>query len=242
MILFMRKIRRKLVADNKFTKYLIYVIGEIVLIVIGILIALSIDNWNSDKITRAEETAILKEMKKNLRSDLHDIRENIQLNTMSLRANERVLENLSNPESYHDSLNFYYANLTLTTILDVNNSSYENLKSFGFHIIENDSLRIKITELYAVSYVFLKKMEDVIYSIQSEKVIPLVISNIVTDKLYVSARPVDKEALAGNHEFRESIKLSREWFRFMVGLYETIAREIVSLMEQIEAEIEDRDS
>ncbi|NOX86533.1 MAG: hypothetical protein GXO86_11330 [Chlorobi bacterium] len=236
MILFMRKIRRRLLADSKITKYLIYMIGEIVLIVVGILIALNIENWNNEKITRSTEIAILKEMKKNLKADLLDIRENIKLNKKSLQANELVLKSLSNPSSYIDSLNFYYAHLFLTTILDVNNSSYENLKSFGFQIIENDNLRIKITELYAISYVFLGKMENVIYSIQSDKIIPLVISNITTDTLYVSARPVDPEALAMNHEFKESIKLNREWFRFMVGLYKNTEQEIVELMGQIDNE------
>lgn len=46
MIKFFRKIRQKLLSENKFSKYLIYAIGEIVLVVIGILIALSINNWN----------------------------------------------------------------------------------------------------------------------------------------------------------------------------------------------------
>ena len=240
MILFMRKIRQRLLADSKFTKYLIYIIGEIILIVVGILIALSIDNWNSEQISHETEFAILKEMKKNLHSDLLDIQVNIKLNKTSLQANERVLESLSNPESDNDSLNFYYAHLNLTSMLDINNSSYENLKSFGFQIIENDSLRIKITDLYTTSYVFLGKMENVIYSIQSDKIIPLVISNIVTDTLYVSARPVDHEALAINHDFKESIKLSREWFFFMVGLYENTGGEIEALIRQIDNETESR--
>lgn len=242
MILFMRKIRQRLLADSKFTKYLIYIVGEITLIVIGILIALSIDNWNNEQISRETEFAILHEMKKNLHSDLLDVRVNIKLNNISLQANERILKGLSNPESDIDSLSFYYAHLTLTTMLDINNSSYENLKSFGFQIIENDSLRIKITDLYTTSYIFLGKMENVIYSIQSDKIIPLVISNIITDTLYVSARPVDREALAMNHEFKESIKLSREWFRFMVGLYENTGEEIVALINQIENEIENRNN
>jgi len=46
MIKFFRKIRQKTLTENKFSKYLIYAIGEIVLVVIGILIALSINNWN----------------------------------------------------------------------------------------------------------------------------------------------------------------------------------------------------
>ena len=49
MIKFFRKIRQQLVSENKFSKYLIYAIGEIVLVVIGILIALSINNWNESR-------------------------------------------------------------------------------------------------------------------------------------------------------------------------------------------------
>jgi hypothetical protein len=241
MILFIRKIRQRLLAESKFSKYLIYVIGEIILIVIGILIALSIDNWNSGLISHETELAILKEMRKNLRADLVDVRENIELNKTSLRANQLVLESLSKPGIYHDSLRFYYAHLSLTTMLDINNSSYENLKSIGFQIIENDSLRIQITELYAISYIFVSKMENVIYSIQFDKIIPLVLRHIVTDTLYVSARPVDSEKLSVNHEFKESLKLSREWFSFMVGLYKTTEQEIIALMTQIEKELKRRE-
>ena len=46
MIKFFRKIRQRLLTENKFSKYLIYAIGEIILVVIGILIALWINNWN----------------------------------------------------------------------------------------------------------------------------------------------------------------------------------------------------
>ena len=49
MIKFFRKIRQNLPIENKTRKYLKYAIGEIVLVVIGILIALSINNWNEDR-------------------------------------------------------------------------------------------------------------------------------------------------------------------------------------------------
>ena len=49
MIPFFRKTRKKLADDNKFLKYWRYAIGEIVLVVVGILIALSINNWNEQK-------------------------------------------------------------------------------------------------------------------------------------------------------------------------------------------------
>jgi len=53
MIKFFRKIRQNLLSENKFSKYLIYAIGEIILVVIGILIALQINNWNEDRKTES---------------------------------------------------------------------------------------------------------------------------------------------------------------------------------------------
>ena len=49
MIKFFRKIRQNMIKENKASKYLLYAIGEIVLVVKGILIALQINNWNEDK-------------------------------------------------------------------------------------------------------------------------------------------------------------------------------------------------
>ncbi len=49
MIQFFRKIRQKLLSENKFSKYLLYAIGEVILVVIGILIALQINNWNENR-------------------------------------------------------------------------------------------------------------------------------------------------------------------------------------------------
>ena len=55
MIKFFRSIRQRLVVENRFSKYLLYAIGEIVLVVIGILIALQINNWNQQRIEDSKE-------------------------------------------------------------------------------------------------------------------------------------------------------------------------------------------
>ena len=62
MIKFFRKIRQKLLTENKFSKYLIYAIGEIILVVIGILIALQINNWNEEKQNQNLETHFIVEI------------------------------------------------------------------------------------------------------------------------------------------------------------------------------------
>ena len=59
MIKFFRKIRQRLLTENKSSKYILYAIGEIVLVVIGILIALQINNWNTYQNDRIKEEKLL---------------------------------------------------------------------------------------------------------------------------------------------------------------------------------------
>ena len=60
MIKFFRKIRQKLLTENKFSKYFLYTIGEIVLVVIGILIALWISTWNNQRTANYQTINLLK--------------------------------------------------------------------------------------------------------------------------------------------------------------------------------------
>lgn len=62
MIKFFRKIRQRLISENKFSKYLIYAIGEIILVVIGILIALQVNNWNEERKAHNEAKKITQEL------------------------------------------------------------------------------------------------------------------------------------------------------------------------------------
>ena len=75
MIKFFRKIRQKLLSENKFSKYLIYAIGEIVLVVIGILIALQINNWNEERKANLREHSLYQ----NIITDLDN--EDVRLNS-----------------------------------------------------------------------------------------------------------------------------------------------------------------
>ena len=86
MIKFFRKIRQQLLTENKFSKYLIYAIGEIVLVVIGILIALQINTWNEEGKLEKERITILE----NLRDDLTNDIENYQYSILRLEDRQIV--------------------------------------------------------------------------------------------------------------------------------------------------------
>ena len=83
MIKFFRRIRQQLLSENKFSKYLLYAIGEVVLVVIGILIALQINNWNEERVKKI----VLKEHLKNMAGAMNHVNEGDNL-TLLKNINE----------------------------------------------------------------------------------------------------------------------------------------------------------
>ena len=75
MIKFFRKIRQRLLTENQFSKYLIYAVGEIVLVVLGILIALQINNWNEVEKDKRKAITTLEAIRSDLAQDLEEIKD-----------------------------------------------------------------------------------------------------------------------------------------------------------------------
>lgn len=75
MLKFFRIIKQRLLAENKFSKYLLYAIGEIILVVIGILIALQVNNWNQSKILSKQEVVLIENLKTEFEVNLANLEE-----------------------------------------------------------------------------------------------------------------------------------------------------------------------
>ncbi len=119
-----------------------------------------------------------------------------------------------------------------------NTSAYDNLKSMGFHIIINNSLRINITNLYTNRYDHIDMLDsNYINNFYSIKLEPQLISNLNVDEAWVSAKPINKSELVLNHEFKETVKVNITWCRFLIDRYFEIETEIEALINQIESEI-----
>jgi hypothetical protein len=96
MIKFFRKIRHKLLTENKFSKYILYAIGEIVLVVIGILIALQINNWNESRKELKNEQKILMNLNEEFKKNLVELDASIISIDKSLKGMDTVLNVMSN--------------------------------------------------------------------------------------------------------------------------------------------------
>ena len=152
MLNFFRKIRKQLAEDNKPKKYLRYAVGEILLVTIGILLALQINNWNNSRIQKELEIKLLQSFIENLELDLQDLKLNYKLHRRSYHSTVIILAQLDQGIAYHDSLSFHFGNSFMTTFFVNSTGAYESLKSVGLNLISKQDLREAIFQLYEVSY------------------------------------------------------------------------------------------
>jgi hypothetical protein len=153
MLAILRKIRKSLINTGKVSKYLIYALGEIVLVVIGILIALQINNWNEIRKKRIVEQEILLEIKNDLVETLYeDLNEDLESHISILRSTNAVIKALVLKAPYSDTLSQHLARSFGDTRTYYKIGGYQNMLSNGSDIIENDSLRKAITDLYQLGF------------------------------------------------------------------------------------------
>jgi len=101
MFLLIRQLRRKLLMENNIQKYFLYALGEIFLVVVGILLALQIDNWNDERIQRNEEKILISNLKDEFQENLLSLDDEIERLTYTRDGLIELLETLANrPENF----------------------------------------------------------------------------------------------------------------------------------------------
>lgn len=148
MIKFFRKIRQNLLSEGKTGKYLKYAVGEIVLVVIGILIALSINNWNESRKQNIREIETLSSIQESLKRDKIELESVIPSNNRIRNSIDVLLNHMEKNLPYQDSLSYHFFNSTTTWVANFQKSAFETLKSEGINLISNNDLRKDIVEYY----------------------------------------------------------------------------------------------
>ncbi|MCS5491324.1 DUF6090 family protein [Algoriphagus limi] len=153
MISFFRKFRQKLLTQNRVTRYLIYALGEIFLVVIGILIALQINNWNESRKDRAFELEMLSEINRELLSEIEDKQVALNIFNRAERSLNELLKMRIDDEYSRDSLEQHLNNLgSIGLFFPYSDGAYEALKSGGFDKIQNEKLRNDLIRLYSYNF------------------------------------------------------------------------------------------
>tara|TARA_R110002124_G_scaffold285337_3_gene463756 strand:+ start:362 stop:1126 length:765 start_codon:yes stop_codon:yes gene_type:complete len=153
MIKFFRKIRKNLLMENKTGKYFTYAIGEIVLVVIGILIALQVNNRNEYQKERKSEIRYLERIKSDLMQDSISISGAIRTNLKRKKRAEYLLQLSKNKVRGIDRPTYFVQSIEFagyTHSPRQTDHTYEEIKSAGnMSLILNEDLRTQISSYYA---------------------------------------------------------------------------------------------
>lgn len=149
MINFFRKIRKQLADDNKPLKYMRYAIGEIALLVIGILIALSINNWNENIKDIDLEKEVLNTLVESMEVNCKRLQSRIWSIAKYRKKGGVIISVIENKLSYHDSLeNYFHHGLIKTGNIRLSNVGYEAIKDVGLEIVRNKMLKKELMEFF----------------------------------------------------------------------------------------------
>ena len=192
MIKFFRKIRQNLLSKGKTGKYLKYAIGEIVLVMIGILLALQVNNWN--EISKEDNT--LKDALKQIAQDLRQ--DEIVLNSYLRSDSKRVeyLSALSNGTYNTIRLDSIMYNLDNYFFFYKSNNAYSSLKSSGlFSSLKNDSLKINLTAYYEQMYERLNTSSEYGENFTNNRIVPFVLTHLDYDENLLVDEKLVKEKI-----------------------------------------------
>ncbi len=156
MIKFFRKIRHTLLDENlagwhvgKFSRYLLYALGEIILVVIGILIALQVNNWNQNRLSRVQEIDSLINLKAELQKNRMDLEKLDSIYTSHEMITAKGIEMLNSRFFVKDLMALDTMITTRYSTFPLTKSTYEEMLNIGnYYNIKSEKLKTEINELY----------------------------------------------------------------------------------------------
>ena len=152
MLTLFRRIRRELMAGHQTRTYVFYAIGEILLVMIGILLALQVNNWNEFRKERIKEREILQELTNNINTNITFLNEQIAFEKKWTRDYNVMIDVIANQREWHDSLQMSVRSALWSRVPTISFSAYESLKLTGLDVISSGAVRQSIVDLYEGHY------------------------------------------------------------------------------------------
>ncbi len=235
MLTLLRKIRRSLMASGSTRRYFLYAIGEIALVVIGILIALQINNWNTFQQERQKEKKALENLSRSIELNINRIASTlsgIDRNNVSGRI---ILHVIENQLPFSDSLgNHIHRALLNNSNLVISNSGYESLRSTGFDIIQNEALKNEIINLYEDTYLRLYRQQEWGRTVRPD------FDNYLMDRFIRKARgltPMDFDKVSRDHYFYGLVNTAEAQRGFYKRHYTTALEETRRVLQLLKDEL-----
>ena len=208
MLRFLRHFRQRYLAGNQFGRYLLYALGEVLLVMVGILLALQVDNWNEQRKERRDELELLEALKTDLVLTRNEMDTIVEYNQKYLKGYRQIYDSIEEDRPYSPVLDSAFTDLDIWATPYLSTMTYETTQNRGIDIIQNDSLKRHIVQFYNVD--FKSITEDVVkweWSFSQNTTQPIMVEYVRRNLNTGLARPNDFEVLKRNAAFRNFLSI-----------------------------------
>lgn len=234
MLNYLRKIRNRFLEEGNLLRYSIYALGEIIIVVVGILLALYLDNWNQERNNKKLENQYYQNMKDQLNEDLETIID-------EMYYNQTYLDQLSyaehliflNDRRNLDTLGKIALNMVKYSDFRRKSNIYQTLVTSGEIIIIKNSRITESLQSLEETYTYINRLEENHSTIILSQIIPDIRERIQFNPV----RVVNPEALF-NYQFQNSFDILIYIMMEKSGVYARAKDEINSLIDLIDQELE----
>ncbi|MDO1501255.1 DUF6090 family protein [Winogradskyella maritima] len=239
MIKFFRQIRQTIIMENsKSARYFKYAIGEIILVVIGILIALQINNWNESKKRVVFEKEILKQIEANLKKDRQTLRTYAQNGEKAVQSTDKILS-VTNAWQTNDSIKYWLGDIVRFDRFRPLTNAFEVLKSKGIDQVSNKQLQFLLGTYYDDESLRITQACKDLEIMFIGDWIPILKKNVEAQNFGVFLQLADYEALNEGGEVRNLLILNKvNWNGSVEQLKNAIAL-VDTIINIIQQELDD---
>ena len=250
MLTLLRRIRRSLTESSSMRKYLFYAVGEVALVVIGILLALQINNWNEERKNRKIERSLYMNLLTDLQKDSVDLVRVLRIVNRGINAQRTIIE--TSYDSLIEKYNieeievFIRGVAAVTTSFFPSYSTYLQISNNGLlPLLKSDDIKNKIVDLYERSYKRYEHVDATIEQIIHFEMHPVISGKLksfhpaydleLPDKLDANTFQTHFEELA--EQSRSAVVITHSVRRILTDIQKENAALILNIKEELKKDL-----
>jgi len=228
----MKKIIKTL--RKKWAEYLL----EILVIVIGIISAFMLNSWHEGRKEGQLEQKMLVELCASLQNSIIYLDRAILRNDSAEKSCQLILDYFDSGLAYSDSLDRHFSNSLFWLHPSLTNNAYESLKSYGLHLISNDSIRNGLGDIYEWSFIERYSLRQDEYFFGT--VAPLLTDWFESHDYFGKMKPLNYDELRRSAKYRHILKTMISNRRGQSRIFNVIRQDRINMSMMIKTELNEK--
>ncbi|NND31973.1 MAG: hypothetical protein HKN76_05230 [Saprospiraceae bacterium] len=236
MLNLFRRLRRKLIDEGNLRKYMLYAFGEILLIVLGILIALQLNDWKEEADQKTTEIKLLSELYHDLEESERRFTSSLEIDREVLASKQVIIKVIDQNLPWHDSLQLHFNLFNFWETYSIDATAYKSIENWGINNLSNDTLRRQIVNIFQYETHELAEMEENERQVRLSSLNDIQSTTIDWNDIE-KVHPVNHTAFLQNEELSTRLKAFKTYTHLHMNARHRILEKILQAKNTLKAEI-----